>query len=90
MGTTQADFHSVRNIPEERDRLNTFARGEAMLSAVALSIYADIPSTPFAFFTLRHFFTKLHQETLYIHVEYQSALCRTYPQLEGVEMCSSM
>ena len=26
-----------------------------MLSAVALSIYADSPSTPFAFFTLRHF-----------------------------------
>ena len=26
-----------------------------MLSAVALSIYADSPSTPFTFFTLRHF-----------------------------------
>ena len=54
MGTTRADFHSVGDFPEERDRLNTFARGEAMLSAVALSIYAHIPSTPFAFFTFRH------------------------------------
>ena len=54
MGTTQAHFHSVGNIPEERDRLKTFARGEAILSAGTLSIYADIPSTPFVFFIMRH------------------------------------
>ena len=49
-GTTLAVFHILGNFPVANERVNSFARGEAILLAVDFSIWADIPSRPLALF----------------------------------------
>ena len=43
-----AVFHSLGNLPFDNERVNNLASGSAMLSAVALSINAEMLSGPLA------------------------------------------
>ena len=49
IGTTEAVFQTVGNLPEEIDWFISLAIPEAVLVFVAFSIVADVPSDPLDF-----------------------------------------
>ena len=55
IGTMPAVFHSLGNLPFDNESVNNLASGSAMLSAVALSINAEMLSRPLALLEMKDF-----------------------------------